>query len=63
VHIRRFAPDQLRARIGAVFQDFMKYDLAAAENIGVGDVARIGERGDIELAAKLSGADGFLAAA
>ena len=59
--IRRFTPDQLRARIGAVFQDFMKYDLSAAENIGVGDVARIGERGDIELAAKLSGADSFLA--
>ena len=28
----------LRDRLGAVFQDFMTYDLTAAENIGIGDL-------------------------
>ena len=31
---------ELRDRIGAVFQDYMSYDLSAAENIGLGDVVR-----------------------
>lgn len=58
--IRLLDPEQLRARIGAVFQDFMKYELTAAQNIGLGDVARIGERGEIEAAAKLAGVEGFV---
>ncbi|MDX3353656.1 ABC transporter ATP-binding protein [Streptomyces sp. ME01-24h] len=41
VDIRELAVDDLRARIGAVFQDYMEYDLTAAENIGIGDIARI----------------------
>ena len=59
--IRSFAPEQLRARIGAVFQDFMKFDLTAAENIGVGDVDRVSDRTAIEGAAKLAGADEIIA--
>ncbi|MEV4474130.1 ABC transporter ATP-binding protein [Nonomuraea sp. NPDC049504] len=32
------SPADLRARIGAVFQDYMDYDLTAAENIMLGDL-------------------------
>jgi ATP-binding cassette subfamily B protein len=38
VDLRELAVDQLRARIGALFQDYMRYDLVAAENIGLGDL-------------------------
>lgn len=38
VDLRAFAPAELRRRISGVFQDFMRYDLTAAENIGIGDL-------------------------
>ncbi|MEV0645121.1 ABC transporter ATP-binding protein [Phytomonospora sp. NPDC050363] len=44
VDIREIDPADLRTRISAVFQDYMSYDLTAAENIGVGDLAHIGDR-------------------
>ncbi|MEM8607962.1 MAG: ABC transporter ATP-binding protein [Myxococcota bacterium] len=33
-----WALDALRARVGVIFQDFVRYQLAAGENVGVGDV-------------------------
>lgn len=39
-----FDPDSLRSRMGAVFQDFMDYDMTASENIGLGDLARFDDR-------------------
>ncbi|AVT29444.1 multidrug ABC transporter permease [Plantactinospora sp. BC1] len=36
--LRELPVAELRARIGAVFQDYMTYDLTAAENIWLGDV-------------------------
>jgi len=36
VDLREFTVETLRARMGAVFQDFMCYDLTAEENIGIG---------------------------
>ncbi|MEQ4715643.1 ABC transporter ATP-binding protein [Nonomuraea sp. B19D2] len=39
VDLRDLDPEELRGRIGAVFQDYMEYDLTAAENIAIGDVA------------------------
>jgi ATP-binding cassette, subfamily B, bacterial len=46
----------LRRRIGAVFQDYMAYDLTAAENIGVGDLDHLGDLARIRRAADLAGA-------
>lgn len=60
VDIRDMDPVALRARIGVVFQDYMKYDLTAAENIGLGDLANAGDRDMIEAAARNAGAHGFL---
>jgi ATP-binding cassette subfamily B protein len=36
VDLRELKVETLRGRMGAVFQDFMCYDLTAAENIGIG---------------------------
>ncbi len=38
VDLRDIDPADLRERIGVVFQDFMEYDLTAAENIMIGDL-------------------------
>ncbi len=57
VDIREADPAELRQRIGTVFQDYMSYDLTAAENIGMGDLARLGDRDQIRDAAELAGAD------
>jgi ATP-binding cassette subfamily B protein len=43
VDIATLDPAGLRARLAAVFQDFMAYDLTAAENIGLGDVNRMAD--------------------
>ncbi|GAA3647335.1 ABC transporter ATP-binding protein [Lentzea roselyniae] len=56
VDLRSFSPEDLRAHIGAVFQDYMRYDLSAAENIGVGDVCSMDDRGRIVAAARRAGA-------
>ncbi|WP_327045798.1 ABC transporter ATP-binding protein/permease [Microbispora sp. NBC_01189] len=56
--VREIDPAELRARIGAVFQDYMEYDMTAAENIGLGDLAAMGDRGRIEAAARRAGAHG-----
>jgi ATP-binding cassette subfamily B protein len=53
--IRHLKVEDLRSRIGAVFQDFMRYDLSAAENIGVGDVVTLGDAGRTQAAARLAG--------
>jgi ATP-binding cassette subfamily B protein len=55
--IRDVAPAELRQRMGTVFQDYMCYDLTAVENIGMGDLARLGDRERIREAAELAGAD------
>jgi ATP-binding cassette subfamily B protein len=36
--LRTLPPQELRDRIGAVFQDFMSYELTARENVGLGDL-------------------------
>ncbi len=44
--------EALRARIGVIFQDFVRYQLTAGENVGVGDVAAIDDEARWEVAAK-----------
>ncbi|MFF9345728.1 ABC transporter ATP-binding protein [Streptomyces sp. NPDC014734] len=53
--LRAFHPAEMRRRVGATFQDYMEYDLTAAENIGLGDLDRLTEQDGIERAARLSG--------
>ncbi|GAA2230094.1 ABC transporter ATP-binding protein [Streptomyces amakusaensis] len=60
--IRLLDPGELRRRIGAVFQDYMRYDMTAADNIGLGDLDALGDRGRIETAAARAGIHEKLAA-
>ena len=60
--LRTCDPDELRTRIAVIFQDFMRYDLAARENIGFGDVSALDDTAAIAEAAERAGAADFLAA-
>ncbi|WP_308168420.1 ABC transporter ATP-binding protein [Nonomuraea sp. NEAU-A123] len=61
VDIRDVDPAELRARVSAVFQDHMSYDLSAAENVGLGDLRRIEDRPAVERAARQAGVHDLLA--
>lgn len=52
VDIRAFDPAALRARAGVIFQDFVRYELSVQQNIGVGDVANVGDVWCVEQAAR-----------
>ena len=60
IDIRDLSPGDLRARIGTVFQDYMTYDLTAAENIGMGDLGRLDDLPAIRQAAAQAGMDSSL---
>ena len=55
VDIQELDGDELRGRIGAVFQDFMEYDLSVAENIALGDLGARHDRPRIRAAATAAG--------
>jgi ABC-type multidrug transport system fused ATPase/permease subunit len=52
--------DVLRKRIGVIFQDFVRYQLAAGENVGVGDVRAFTDPERWKTAAKKGMADEFI---
>ncbi|TLP57932.1 ABC transporter ATP-binding protein [Microbispora triticiradicis] len=53
--VRDLRIDDLRRRIGAVFQDYMAYDLTAAENVAVGDVGSLDRPERLHEAARRAG--------
>jgi ATP-binding cassette subfamily B protein len=55
VDIREMPVKELRRRMGVLFQDFMTYDLTAAENIGVGDLSALHDRPRIHQVARAAG--------
>jgi ATP-binding cassette subfamily B protein len=57
VDLRELDLASLRRRIGAIFQDFARYDLTLQENIALGHIEHINHPERIELAARQSGAD------
>jgi ATP-binding cassette subfamily B protein len=52
--LREYDLDSLRANIGVIFQDFVRYHLTAAENIAVGRIEALGDRARIVAAAQRS---------
>ncbi|MBL7495437.1 ABC transporter ATP-binding protein [Frankia sp. CNm7] len=54
--------DELRSQISAVFQDHVSFQATAAENIGLGDLARLADRPRVERAGQAGGADEFVRA-
>ncbi len=55
--LREYDLDGLRANLGVIFQDFVRYHLTAAENIAVGRIEARDDRARIEQAAERSLAD------
>jgi ATP-binding cassette, subfamily B, bacterial len=55
--LREYDLEALRANIGVIFQDFVRYHLTAAENIAVGRIEARGDRARIVTAAERSLAD------
>jgi ATP-binding cassette subfamily B protein len=56
VDLREYDIADLHQQIGVIFQDFMRYDLAARENIAVGRIACANEDRSLYSAARKSGA-------
>lgn len=59
--LRDYDLEDLRANIGVIFQDFVRYHLTAAENIGVGQIDAMDDRARIEAAARRAYADQVVA--
>ncbi len=59
--LRDYDMEELRANIGVIFQDFVRYHLTAAENIGVGQIDAMYDRTRIEQAARRGMADEVIA--
>ena len=54
--LREYDLEELRRRIGVIFQDFVRYGLPARENVGFGQVDRLDDAARIERAARDGGA-------
>jgi len=54
VDLREYDVEDLRKEIGVIFQDYMRYELLAKENIGFGKIEDLADRARIEMAAQKS---------
>jgi ATP-binding cassette subfamily B protein len=61
IDLREYNIDDLCNEIGVIFQDFMRYEMTARENIGVGRVELMQDDASIRAAAEKSLADGVVA--
>jgi ATP-binding cassette subfamily B protein len=59
--LRDYDLNALRGNMGVIFQDFVRYNLSAGDNIAVGRIAARNDRERIALAAKRSQADEVIA--
>ncbi|RPI23843.1 MAG: ABC transporter ATP-binding protein [Chloroflexota bacterium] len=62
VDLRDYDLNDLRRRIGVIFQDFVHYYLSASENIGFGQIEELDDQERIVRSAKKSGAHPIIAA-
>lgn len=60
VDLREYGVEDLRNEVGVIFQDYMRYDMPARENIGLGRIEWLGEESRIRDAARKSLADGVI---
>ncbi|WP_187433983.1 ABC transporter ATP-binding protein [Paenibacillus methanolicus] len=60
IDIGSIDPNELRKKITAVFQDFVRYQLTVRENIGFGSVDRLADDDRLEEAAAKTGASEFI---
>ena len=59
--LRDMDPAELRGRLSVVFQDYMTYELSAAENIAVGDLGAASDQDLLHAAARQAGVHDTLA--
>jgi ATP-binding cassette subfamily B protein len=57
IDIREFDPDELRAQVGAMFQDYVTYQATAKENIGLGSLPELEDDRAVAIAAQRGGAE------
>jgi ATP-binding cassette subfamily B protein len=60
VDLRDYAIEDLQKEIGVIFQDFVRYDMTARENIGVGRIESIRDEERIRMAAEKSKASDLI---
>ncbi|WP_031495336.1 ABC transporter ATP-binding protein [Bryobacter aggregatus] len=60
VDLREYDPESLRREIGVIFQDFLKYDAIARDNIGFGAIDAMGDVPAIGRASEKSYADSVI---
>ncbi len=60
IDLREFDPADLRRELGVIFQDFVRYELTAGENIGLGQVESLSDSDRLHTAATSAGADTLL---
>jgi ATP-binding cassette subfamily B protein len=61
IDLREYDLEDLYEQIGVIFQDFMRYEMTARENIGIGCISRLNDFELLQLAAKKSLADQVIA--
>jgi ATP-binding cassette subfamily B protein len=61
VDLREYDVDSLRKEIGVIFQDYMRYDMIARENVGFGRIEELQNQARIEDAARKSLAEPMIA--
>jgi len=61
VDLRDYNLEDLHREIGVIFQDFMRYEMTAAENIAIGQIEQVGNQALLEHAADKSMADEVIA--
>jgi ATP-binding cassette, subfamily B, bacterial len=61
IDLREYSLEDLHRQIGVIFQDFMRYEMTARENIAVGRIDHLHQQDDIESAAHKSLADDVVA--
>jgi ATP-binding cassette, subfamily B, bacterial len=62
IDLREYDADSLRREIGVIFQDFLKYDATAEDNIGFGWIDAREDRARMDAASEKSYADSVLSA-
>src|SRR5271170_7700796 len=61
IDLREYDVDSLRAEIGVIFQDYMRYDMLVRENIGFGRIEELSNQARVESAARKSLAEPLIA--
>ncbi len=60
LELSQWDPEQLRARVGVIFQDFARYQMLVGENVGAGDVEAFDDEQRWQAAAELGMAHPFV---